>query len=328
MHPSRYLLLASVVFAATAAAPALGETVVRFAHMNSPQHFVDIEGRAMAARIAERTGGEVQIEMFPSGQLGETSQIVEQITYGGDMMSQVGPGSIADYVPDFSVIVYPFMYPDYAAAQRLLVSDLVQELEAQARDVNVQVLCYIHFGIRDLYTIATPVRSPADSAGLKMRVQPVTLYTEMVRQVFDAEPTPMPWPDVYTALSQGVIDAAEAPPSAIIDQRHHESARYLVQTNHILDISPIVMSASAYDGLSAEHQAIVDEESQAGCDAMSAASIASYEQGIETLREAGMEIISDVDREAFAERAGGIAASFPEWSDGLYERARAIVLEQ
>lgn len=187
------------------------------------------------------------------------------------------------------------------------------------------MLCYLHFGVRDLYTLNTEVWTPEDSSGLSIRVQPVTIYTEMVEKVMGGAPTPMPWPEVYSALAQGVIDAAEAPPSAILDQNHQEHAKYLSQTNHILDLSPLVMSNSPFQSLSEEHQAVVQEEADRACEAKSQESIASYESGIEELRKAGMTIISDVDRDAFADRAGDIAAAFPEWSDGLYDRAREIV---
>lgn len=321
------LPLAAITLAALSGAAAA--QTVRYAHMNSPTHFVNEGGQLLADAVAERTGGAVNIELYPSGQLGENSQITEQISLGGDLIGQVGVGTIADYVPDYSILVYPFIYPSFEAAQRFLKSDLVKDLEAQAEAAaNVKVLCYIHYGVRDLYTRDKEVRSPADTEGMSIRVQPVTLYTEMVEKVFGGAPTPMPWPDVYSALAQGVIDAAEAPPSSILDQKHQEHAKYLIQTNHILDISPIITSASWFNGLSAEHQAIFQEEADKACDAMSQASIAGYEAGIETLRESGMTIIGDLDREAFAERAGAIAAAFPEWSDGLYERARAAITGQ
>jgi tripartite ATP-independent transporter DctP family solute receptor len=316
--------LAALAFAAMAGT-ATAQTI-RFAHMNSPTHFVNTAAEAMAARVAERTDGEVTIELYPSGQLGENAQITEQITLGGDLIAQTGVGTIADYVPDFSIIVYPFMYPDYEAAQRFLASDLIADLEAQAeQSANAKVLCYLHFGVRDLYTRNREVRTPDDSAGLSIRVQPVTIYTEMVEKVMQGAPTPMPWPEVYSALAQGVIDAAEAPPSAILDQNHQEHARYLIQTNHMLDLSPLVMSASLFNSLSEENQTIVQEEADAACEAMSEASIASYEDGIAELESQGMTIISDVDREAFAARAGAIAEAFPEWSEGLYDRAQAII---
>lgn len=320
------LRVTACMAAMMAAGGAAAETTIRFAHMNSESHFVNVAGQKMAEAVAERTGGEVQIEMFPSGQIGENSQVTEQIAFGADMIGQVGVGTIASYVPDFSIIVYPFLYENFEDAQTLLASDLVKEIEAQASEQhNIKVMCYLAFGIRDLYTRDTEVTGPEDMAGLKMRVQPVTVYTEMVKQVFGAAPTPMPWPDVYSALSQGQIDAAEAPPSAILDQKHHESAKYLIQTNHILDISPLAISTSQFNSLSEENQAILQEEADTACTEMSDAALSGYQEGVDELASKGMTVISDIDRKAFASRAAGIAEAFPEWSDGLYERALAIV---
>lgn len=299
--------------------------VIRFAHMNGSSHFVHTEAVAMAERIAERTDGAVRIEIFPSGQLGESAQIVEQMSFGADLMGQVQAGNLADYVPDFSILVYPFMYGGIDDVERLIASDLVSELNEQVLPNNLRVMCYLHYGTRDLYTRNREVRSPADTADMAIRVQPVTIYTQMVERVMGGSPTPIPWPEVYSALAQGVIDAAEAPPLSIIDQRHYEHARFLIQTNHIQDIVPLVISASQFDRLSPEHQDVVQTETNAACTAMSAASIASYESGIGTLRDSGMTIIDDLDRTAFADRAGTIAEAFPEWTPGLYERARAII---
>lgn len=304
---------------------AAADTVIRFAHMNGPTHFVHTEATALAERVAERSGGEIRIEVFPSGQLGESAQIVEQMAFGADVMGQVQVGNLADYVPDFSIIVYPFMYDSFEDVQRLIGSDLVAELNASVERNNLRVMCYLHYGIRDLYTRNREVRSPADSRDMSIRVQPVTIYTQMVERVMGGAPTPIPWPEVYSALAQGVIDAAEAPPLSIIDQRHYEHARYLIQTNHIQDVVPLVMSASQFAALSPENQAILQDETDGACAAMSDASLASYEAGIAQLEANGMTIISDVDRAAFAERAGAIADAFPEWTPGLYERAREIV---
>lgn len=316
---------AAAILAAGLSMPVQAQSVVRFAHMNSPEHFVHVAAAEMAEAVAARSNGEIKIELFPSGQLGENGAVTEQMSFGADLMGQVGIGMLADYAPDYSIVLYPFLYPDYDGAQRLLASDLVKDLEAKVAENNIKVLCYAHFGVRDLYTRDREVRSPADSEGLSIRVQPVTIYTEMVRLVFGGAATPMPWPDVYSALAQGVIDAAEAPPSAMIDQKHYENAKFFIQTNHMTDIVPVTVSASWFNSLSEANQAVFQEEATAACDRMTDASIASYEAGIQQLADEGMTIVSDVDRAAFAERAAGIAAAFPEWSEGLYDRAKAIV---
>jgi tripartite ATP-independent transporter DctP family solute receptor len=304
---------------------ASAETTLRLAHMNSPTHFVNVESLAMAKAVKERTKGEVNIEVYPSGQLGENGQVTEQISLGGALIGQVGVGTLADFVPDYSVIVYPFLYPDYETARKFLKTDLVKSWEKKVEKNNIKVLCYLAFGVRDLYTRDKIVKTPADSAGLKIRVQPVTIYTEMVKTVMGGSPTPMPWPDVYSALSQGVIDAAEAPPSAVLDQKHYEVTKYFMQTNHILDLSPLIMSASAFNAMTPENQAIVEDEAGKACDRMSDSAMSGYKEGVEELRSKGMTIVSDVDRAAFAAKAAGVAKAFPEWTPGLYDTVKKTI---
>ena len=324
MWRSSYTVIAALMGGAMAVGTAQAQdATIGFAHMNSPSHFVNVGGQMMADAVAERTGGAVEIQLFPSGELGESSAVTEQINLGAALISQVGPSALANYVPDFAIIPYPFLFDNYEQAQIVLNSDIIAEMEERATAHNFKVLCYFAFGIRDLYTRDVPVRTPADSEGLRLRVQPSTIYTEMIENAFLAAPTPLPWPEVYSALAQGVIDGAEAPPAAILDQKHHEHATYLTQTNHILDISPIIMSLSTWEGMSGDQQAILQEEADNACTFMADQALGNYEAGIEELRDSGVTIISDIDRAAFVEGSQAIADAFPEWSDGLYERVRA-----
>ena len=130
---------------------------------------------------------------------------------------------------------------------------------------------------------------------------------------------------VYPALSQGVVDGAEAPPAALVDQSHHELIRFYMKTNHIIDQGPIIMSQRAFDALKPDQQKIVMEEFQKGCDWYTQQAFAGYDAAIEKIRAKGVKIIDNVDRAAFAARAGTIVKAFPRWSPGLYEKVSAIV---
>lgn len=236
-------------------------------------------------------------------------------------------GVLADYVPDYSVLVYPFLYKDFSQIKAFLSTPMPQQWAKALEKHNFKVLCHINFGTRDLYTRAKMVKGPADMTGLKFRVQPVTIYTEMAKSM-GATPTPMPWPEVYSALSQGVIDAAEAPPNAIVDQKHYEHAKMYIKTNHIMDVSPIVMSLSAFNGLSKDNQAVVLEESQKACDWISEETSKAYNDNVKVLKDRGMTIIDDVDRAAFAKRAEGIEKAFPKWSPNLVSQVRSALGNQ
>jgi TRAP-type C4-dicarboxylate transport system substrate-binding protein len=135
----------------------------------------------------------------------------------------------------------------------------------------------------------------------------------------------MPWPEVYSALSQGVIDAAEAPPNAIMDQKHYEAAKYYMQTNHILDAAVVVMSLRAFSALPAAQQKSLEEEANRACDWMTAESAKAYDSAIAELEKRGMTVVRDVNRDAFERNAQDIQKAFPDWSPNLVAEIRKML---
>lgn len=299
-------------------------TQLRFAHMNGAQHSVNLGALKLKEAVEARTNGRVQIGVFPSGQLGESTAVGEQISLGSALIGQLSTGVLSDYVPDYSVLVYPFLFKDFEQIKAFLATDMPKQWAKELEKNNLKLLCYMSFGTRDLYTRNKMVRVPADMTGQKFRVQPTTIYTELARSM-GATPTPMPWPEIYSALSQGVIDAAEAPPNAIVDQKHYEHAKMYMKTNHIVDVSPIVMSLSAFNRLSKDDRAAVAEEGQKACDWMSEDTAKAYDSSIQVLKSRGMTIVEDVDRAAFAKRAEAIEKAFPKWTPNLVSKVKAAI---
>ncbi|BCB18946.1 TRAP transporter substrate-binding protein [Bosea sp. ANAM02] len=314
--------LALTLLAAAPAAQAQQKTpVLRFGHMNSPTHIVNLGGQRLKAAMEKASGGPVQIDLFPSAQLGENSAVLEQLTLGSNIITQVGPGTIAQYVPNYSVMVHPFLFKNWDEVKKVANSPLVKGWEKGLVKHNIKPLCFFNFGTRDLYTRNKAVRTPADTAGLKIRVQPVAIYTELVKSM-GGQATPMPWPEVYSALSQGVIDAAEAPPNAIIDQKHYEAAKFYMKTNHILDAAMVVMSLKAFNALNADQQKTLEAAANEACDWMTAESGKVYDSSVAELQKQGMTIVSDVDRAAFEKAAESIQKAFPDWSPNLVADVR------
>lgn len=309
-------------------APIAGAVELKFSHGSGPTHFVHKAAEKMAASLAASTSDRITMEVFPNHQLGEGSEVTEQVALGAEFVTISNAGALGEYLPDYGILQYPFLYGSYAEAEPLIKSDLFKEWSEGLAAQNLRVLCVFNFGIRDLYTVDRPVRSPADMQGLKVRVQPVPLYTELVRLSFGAAPTPLPWSEVYSALSQGVIDAAEAPPSAMLDQRHYETAKYFILTHHILDLSSMITSEATWQSLEESERGALQLAADTACSEMTAESEASYQASLDQLEEYGMTIIDDIDRAAFVEGAKGIQASFPEWTPGLYDRVQSILSAQ
>ena len=140
----------------------------------------------------------------------------------------------------------------------------------------------------------------------------------MVEDSYKAVPTPMPWAEVYNALQLGVIDAAEAPPQAMFDQKHFEVTKFYMQTQHIMDFSAIIASKSTIEGMSETDQDIFRSSANKMCEKMTTKSNALYEKSISKLEEQGMTIIRDIDRSSFSEGAKDIYKSIEGWDADFY----------
>ncbi|MGR5260049.1 TRAP transporter substrate-binding protein DctP [Vibrio astriarenae] len=318
----------AVAIATLVLAPLSHATSLNLAHMNSETHAVHLGAQQLQQAVNSRSEGRVTINLFPSGQLGSNAQVAELITMGSPIVGHFGTPNVGDFLPDYHVTTYPFLFQDFDEAMVFMGSDLVKSMEEQVeKENNLKVMCYFAFGVRDVYSRNTPIRSPEDMRNMKIREQPVTLYVELARQSFTAVPTPMPWTDVYNALSYGIIDAAEAPPSAMLDQKHYEHIKYYSTTNHIHDISTFSMPATVYSSLTKADQKILNEEFEKTCNWITESVKNSYAAELDELREAGVEIITDVDRAAFEKNSQEIYKAFPEWREGLYKEAQQIVAE-
>lgn len=307
------------------AAQSSAAVTIKFAHMNSPKDKVHRAAEMIKAGVEERTAGAVKIQLFPSGQLGENKDVLEQARLGSGLMGQFGVGHLGEYVPNFSLFLHPFLFNSWDEAKKLLASDLIKGWEKQLEDdFGIIVLGYGNFGVRDFYTLSKPIRTPADTRGMGIRVQPVKMYTEMIAAIGASAQT-LPWMEVYSALSQKVIDGAEAPPSSMLDQKHNEIVKYMSITEHMLDVVPFATSAKVFNSLSAEQQQILREETIKALEWMSAEVVRSNDELINQIEASGVTIIRDVDKDAFREATKNISKAFPEWTPGIYDQAREII---
>lgn len=323
--PYRAILGAAMISTALSVT-AVGAMELRFAHGSSEGHFVNQAALAMADTLAVETDGNLTMSVFPNEQLGGGGDITEQITLGAEIITVANSGDLAEYLPDYGIMQFPFLFRSYAEAVPLLESDLFASWKQQlAEEHNLRVMCQFNYGIRDLFTVDKPVRTPADMSGMKVRVQPVDLYLELVDKSFKAVPTPLPYSELYSALAQGVVDAAESPPAAILDRHFNEVSKYLTLTNHILDLSNLIMSQSVWESLNEAEQAELQSSINQACAQMTQVSEASYASAVEELEAQGMTVIRDPDLAAFQAGAADIEAAFPEWTPGLLSQVKAIV---
>ena len=207
--------------------------------------------------VAEKGDGSIVIELFPDSQLGNKTDLIDQMLLGEPVMTLADGAFFADYgVPDMGIVFGPFLFENWDQCWTLIESDWWNEQCAQLEALGLKmVAANWAYGAR--HTLTTKqVKTPADLAGLQIRVPTNQIQTKGF-EYLGATPVGMSLGDVYTALQQGTIDGGENPLSTLYGRKHHEVAKYLCLDGHVLNFTNWVCSADWFNSLSAEHQELL-----------------------------------------------------------------------
>lgn len=259
----------------------------------------------MRDKVAERSQGKLTIRIFPGSQLGKDEDVLEQARAGASVAVVVDGGRLAVFVKEFGILSAPYLASGFEGIRKVVTSPLFAEWEKKLKATSGhQVLSFNWWqGDRHLLT-NKPIKAPADLAGIRMRTPGAPVWMETIRAM-GATPTAMGWGEVYPALQQGVIDAAEAQHPATYGSRLYEVTKHLTKTSHFNLITGIVTSAAWFDKLSPELQTILREESLAAGDFASKATEESLVKFEAEFKAKGMTI-AEVDKAPFIAATKGV----------------------
>ena len=235
------------------------EKTLRFAHIFSPEHSMHKAAAMVAEGVKKRTGGQVELRILPNAQLGNERQIMEGLMVGTVDMGNVTGNVLQGFEPSAGLTALPYVIRDFAHAFKVEDGPTGKEVEKRIlAKTGVRVIGYSTTGIRVIATPGKPIVSLADFKGLKIRVpeSPVMVATF---KALGANPTPIPWGELYTSLQTRVVDAGEAPPAALNDIKIFEVAKTMSLTNHIYTGQFMLISEKAYQRLSEKERAALLE---------------------------------------------------------------------
>ena len=264
--------------------------------------------RWMGERLAQLSGGRLGIRMYAGGQLGNERDTLEITTFGGLDLNRVNLAPLNSIEPLTQVPALPFLFTSTEHMRTTLDGPIGEELLASLTPHDLIGLCFYDSGSRSFYNTRGPIRTPADMRGLKLRVPGSDLYIAMV-QSLGADAVPMPLDEVYQSLAQGVIDGAENNWPSFEQGRHFEVARYYSLTRHLLAPEVLVMSASAWQRLSAEDRALVRQAARESVPVMRRLWDAQVAKSRAAILAAGVEV-NEIDPAPFAAAMRGMWDSF------------------
>jgi tripartite ATP-independent transporter DctP family solute receptor len=311
-------LAAGIAAAVTLPAAAQGQEIrIRFAHSLSTSEPAHQAAEFFAKNVAARTNGRVVIQVFPGEQLGSGKEVNEMIRQGANVMNITDPGYLSDFVPDIGVLNGPYLIKDPKDYDKLLASDWYKGVEKRLEASGFKlIMANGFFGQRHLIA-DKPVRTPADMAGMTVRVPPNTMWIETFKAM-GARPTTVQWSEVYNALQQNVVQAAEAPLGSLWGSKLHETRKVISTTGHFTAFVMWPMNAKYFASLPADVQRVLIEEGKKAGDEMTRMTLTLNDDYVSKFKAAGVTFV-DVDGGAFQKATAPVYKAFPKWTPGLHD---------
>lgn len=265
----------------------------------------------MGELLDEWTDGRITIQMYPSKQLGEEKETIEQTQLGAIDIVRTSVGPVGEIVPELNVLSLPYLFRSEEHCYTVMDGEIGDELLAKVEEHGFIGLGWYGSGQRSFYNTKKPIQSIDDLEGLKFRVMQNEVFVNMVNAL-GASATPMAYGEVYTALSTGVIDGAENNFPSFYTSNHYEVAVYYTQDEHLRVPEIILFSKKTWDKLSADDQALVLKAAAESVPYQRAQWTAMAAKSFEQLEAAGVEIITEIDKQPFIDAMAPVYAMYPD----------------
>lgn len=327
MPYARHALVAAFGGAAVLASSAQAAQEVSLGHTLSSTSHYSVGAKAFKAALEELSDGAFVVNEYASGSLGGEREMIEGLQIGTVDVVITSTGPLGNFVPETYVLDLPFLFDSYDQARCVLDSELGGELLEKMDDHDLVGLAWSENGFRHLTNSRREVTGPGDAEGLRVRTMENEVHQEAFRQL-GARPTPMAFPELFTALQQGTVDGQENPITVIVATNFWEVQDHLSLTGHVYSPAAVLGSPVLLDGLSDEERAWFHEAARASAEATRAEVSRLEEEGVALLQERGMTVHTDIDIgpfQAAVEPAYGIFTS--QHGGEMLERIRSKAAE-
>ncbi|WP_172327221.1 TRAP transporter substrate-binding protein [Mangrovicoccus sp. HB161399] len=294
------LTAALLAGSALATAATACETTLRSADTHPEGYPTVVAVQEMGKMLEERTGGRLCIEVFPSAQLGEEKDTIEQTQFGVIDMLRVSMGPFNNIIEETQVVSLPYIFRSVDHMHHVMDGPVGDEILAAFGDHDLVGLAFYDGGSRSFYNSEKPITSMADLAGMKFRVMQSDIFVDMV-SALGANATPLPYGEVYSSIQTGVIDGAENNWPSYESSGHFEVAKYYTLDQHLIVPEVLVMSKTSWDKLSPEDQEAVRQAAKDSVPLMREMWAEREAESEQKVLDAGVEVVTDIDKTPFIE---------------------------
>jgi TRAP-type transport system periplasmic protein len=299
--------LLTAVLSAALASPALAETELKFGHVGEPGSLFELSANEFAKRVNAKLTGKVKVSAFGSSQLGKDEDLVKKLKLG--TVDFALPSTVMSSVtPEFGLFEMPYLVKNRDHMKKIEKEIVWTWLGPAAEAKGYKILAVWENGFRHITNNKKPIVKPEDLAGVKLRV-PGGQWRVKMFKAYGANPSPMAFSEVFTALKTGVMDAQENPLIQIYSAKFQEVQKYLSMTSHVYTPAYIIVGKEKWDGLPKDQRDAIEaiaKETQAYV----------YEQAAKfdtdllgKLKAGGMQV-NEPDRAAFVAASKAIYEEF------------------
>lgn len=287
-------------------------------------HPFTIAMNKFADYVSEGTNGAVTIEVFPANQLGEERDITAGLTEGTIDFCLNANGELAKRVEGYSIGDAPYVFKSPEHLQKVVMSDVFQTLHKELLDNHgIRVLGSFYLGTRNITSSSKKIQTPEDLKGFKIRV-PDQQPAMNAFKLLGANPTPVPFSELYLALQQGVVAGQENPFSQILGNKLYEVQKYLSLTGHITQCLYLTISEKTYQKLTSEQRTIIEDAAARISDEATKEMIGlEKNEQLKQLVDYGMEVV-EVDKEKFREHVLRELPGSGYFDEELYNKIQSI----
>lgn len=286
------------------------------AHSATPDNSLSVAYDKFAEIVKAKSNGKLIIEVHGGGSLAGDQTAVEGVKMGTIDIGSSASNNMAPFTSAFLYADLPYIFNSIDSSHKVWWGPIGDELKQKVeKDINSKVLFYLDTGggFRVIINNKKEVKTPADLKGLKLRATASPIEVALLK-AWGANPTPIPWPEVYTALEQKVVDGENLHPVWIYQAKHYEALKYMTEVKAMSNVHVALMSKKAWDGLTPDQQKIImdaGKETQEFCAKVDAA---QGEESLKKIQEGGIKLYKPTPEEAKQWKDAAIAI-WPQFYD-------------
>lgn len=243
----------AAVFYATAAQ----SITLRLEHTGAPDHHYNKISEIFAQKVAEKSNGDIKIQIYPADQLGPQAEAVQGVLLGTHQIVLTSDSQLSNWVPESGLLSLPYLFTSSDEYVKVLnEGESGKLLNSKVEAKGATVLAWWENGMRDVTNSRSPIKTPADLKGLAIRV-PESAVSIATFKALGANPVGIAFGELYTALQLHTVDGQENPPAHILHQKFYEVQKYASLTEHQHIGSPLLMNKALFEKLPPEQQKIL-----------------------------------------------------------------------